>query len=202
MSRGSSVGIATCDGLDDRGVGLRVPVGSRLSRLHIVQTGSGVRPVFPRGLSGRGVKLTTHLQLVRSSRKRGSIHPLPHTPSRRRARLIKYRDNVTIFLRRNFRKTRAKMNNIGMGLNVGTEVSCRSCELTLNTISESMSLLPTCLWPCGNASLIDPPLSGLFIALTLQQGGYYELLSCGMQHFQAGVAGTTSPVESLSCSSL
>jgi hypothetical protein len=34
-----------------------------------------------RGLSCRGVKLTTHLQLVPGSRKCGSIHPLPHRPS-------------------------------------------------------------------------------------------------------------------------
>jgi hypothetical protein len=32
---------------------------------------------FPRDKSGRGVKLTTHLQLVPRSRKCGSIHPLP-----------------------------------------------------------------------------------------------------------------------------
>jgi hypothetical protein len=32
------------------------------------------------------VKLTTHLQLVPRSRKCGSIHPLPHTPSWRSAR--------------------------------------------------------------------------------------------------------------------
>jgi hypothetical protein len=29
----------------------------------------------------RGVKLTTHLELVPRSRKRGSLHPLLHTPS-------------------------------------------------------------------------------------------------------------------------
>jgi hypothetical protein len=89
--RGSAVGIATGYGL---GVGLRVPLGSTLSRLLMLQTGSGVHPVLypmgtgglcPRGLSGRGVKLTTQLHLVRSSRTRGSIHPLPHTPSRRSA---------------------------------------------------------------------------------------------------------------------
>jgi hypothetical protein len=61
--------------------------------LHIVQTGSGVHPTsykmgtgaLSRGLSGRGVKLTTHLQLVPRSRKCGSIHPLPHTSSWRNA---------------------------------------------------------------------------------------------------------------------
>jgi hypothetical protein len=33
-----------------------------------------------RGWSGRGVKLTTHLQLVPRSRKYGSVHPLPYAP--------------------------------------------------------------------------------------------------------------------------
>jgi hypothetical protein len=56
--------------------------------LHVVQTDSRARlapyPVGTGGAllgSGRGVKLTTHLQLVPSSRKCGSIHPLPHIPS-------------------------------------------------------------------------------------------------------------------------
>jgi hypothetical protein len=30
-----------------------------------------------------GMKLTTHLHLIPRTRKCGSIHPLPHTPSRR-----------------------------------------------------------------------------------------------------------------------
>jgi hypothetical protein len=38
---------------------------------------NGYRGLFPRRYSGRGVKLTSHLQLVPKSRKRGSIHPLP-----------------------------------------------------------------------------------------------------------------------------
>jgi hypothetical protein len=41
VSRGSAVGIATAYGLDDREVGVRVPVGSEFSLLHEVQTGSG-----------------------------------------------------------------------------------------------------------------------------------------------------------------
>jgi hypothetical protein len=40
-SRDSAVGIATGYGLDDRGVGDRVPVGSLH---HVVQTGSGAHP--------------------------------------------------------------------------------------------------------------------------------------------------------------
>jgi hypothetical protein len=93
-SRDSSVGIATGYGLDDRGVGVRVPVGSRIfstPRLPDRLWGppdllsNGYRWLFPRGLSDRGVKLTTHFQLLPRSRKCGSIHPLPHTPSWRSA---------------------------------------------------------------------------------------------------------------------
>jgi hypothetical protein len=60
-----------------------------LSLLHVVQTVSGAHPAFyPTGTGGvfpPGMKLTTHLQLVLRSRKRGSIHPLSHTPSWRSA---------------------------------------------------------------------------------------------------------------------
>jgi hypothetical protein len=37
--------------------------------------------LISRWYSGRGVKLTIHLQLVLRPRKHGSIHPLPHTSS-------------------------------------------------------------------------------------------------------------------------
>jgi hypothetical protein len=48
-------------------------------------------------LSGRAMKLTTHLQLVPRSRKRGSIvHPLPHTSSWRSVELVKHRDKFTL----------------------------------------------------------------------------------------------------------
>jgi hypothetical protein len=77
-SRDSSVGIATGYGLDDRGVGVRVPVGSRIfssprrpDRLwgpHSLLS-DGYRGLFHRGLSGWGVKLTNHLQLLPRSRK-------------------------------------------------------------------------------------------------------------------------------------
>jgi hypothetical protein len=55
----------------------------------------GYRGLFPRFLNGWGVNLTTHLQPVPRSRKRGSIHPLPRTPSWRSAWLVKHRDNFT-----------------------------------------------------------------------------------------------------------
>jgi hypothetical protein len=45
----SAVGMATGYGLDDREVGVRVPVGARFSLLHLVHTGSGVDPMGTRG---------------------------------------------------------------------------------------------------------------------------------------------------------
>jgi hypothetical protein len=75
----STVGIATGYGLDDQGVGVRVPVGQKSSFLHVVQTGSEVHQTsypmgtgssFPGGKAA-GVKLTTHLQVVTRLRKLG-----------------------------------------------------------------------------------------------------------------------------------
>jgi hypothetical protein len=82
--RHSSVGMAIGYGLDDRGIGVRVPIGSRIFS-------SPQRPDRlwgPPSLLSNGyrwVKLTTLLQIVPRSRKRGSIHPLPHTSSWRSA---------------------------------------------------------------------------------------------------------------------
>jgi hypothetical protein len=46
----SAVGIATVYGLDDRGVGIQVLVGSTIVFLYIVHTGSGVHPIpYPMG---------------------------------------------------------------------------------------------------------------------------------------------------------
>jgi hypothetical protein len=42
---------------------------------------NGYQGHFPWVSSGRGVKLTTHLQLLQRSIIPGSIHPLPHSTS-------------------------------------------------------------------------------------------------------------------------
>jgi hypothetical protein len=89
-SRDSVVGIATGYEMEGRGVGVRGLVWSRIfssprrpdwlfGPLSLLF--NGYRRAFPRGWSGRAMKLSTHLQLVPMSRKCGSIHPLPHTPS-------------------------------------------------------------------------------------------------------------------------
>jgi hypothetical protein len=97
-SRDSGVSIATVRGLDDRGVGVRVPVGSRIfssprrpDRLwgppNLLSNGCGGS--FPGGEAD-------HSPLLPMSRKCGSIHPLPHTPSCRSALLVKHRENFTL----------------------------------------------------------------------------------------------------------
>jgi hypothetical protein len=92
-SQVSVVGIATGYGLDDRGVGVRVPVGSRISFLRVVQTGSGAHPtsypMVPRDLSP-GVKRpgreTYHSpQTSAELKKRWIYTSTPHTPSWRMA---------------------------------------------------------------------------------------------------------------------
>jgi hypothetical protein len=77
-SQDRAVGIATGYGLDDGGVQDRVPEGlkiffstSRPDRFR------GSPNLLSNWKSGRGQKMTTHLQLVPMSRKRGSIHQLP-----------------------------------------------------------------------------------------------------------------------------
>jgi hypothetical protein len=93
----------------DRGVRVRVSGGTRIvfsplrpDRLwgpsNLLST--GYRGLFPWGLSGWGVKLTTHLQLVPRSRKCGSIHPLPIRLHGIVLDLVKHRVNFT--LRDNF----------------------------------------------------------------------------------------------------
>jgi hypothetical protein len=42
--------------------------------------------------------MTTQLQLVPTSRKRGSLHLLPHTPTWSSVELVKYMDNFTLLV--------------------------------------------------------------------------------------------------------
>jgi hypothetical protein len=75
--------------------------------LFCITSRSALRPTQPpvrwapgiisQGLSGKGVKLTAHLQLMPRSRTLESIHPLSHTSSWHSAQLVKYRDIFTIF---------------------------------------------------------------------------------------------------------
>jgi hypothetical protein len=52
-SRHSLAGIATGYGLQDGGIGVRVPVGQEFSLLHLVQIHSGVHPTsYPMGIVG------------------------------------------------------------------------------------------------------------------------------------------------------
>jgi hypothetical protein len=80
VSRDFAVGIATGYGLDYRGVGVRVPVGTFIFLTSSLQVLGPTQPpiqwvpgAFAPGVSRRGVKLTTHFQLVPRSRIRGYI---------------------------------------------------------------------------------------------------------------------------------
>jgi hypothetical protein len=83
-SRGSSVGIATGYGLDDRGVGVRVLVGSRI--LFSTSSGQALGPTQPPiqwvpGVLSPAIKRPGREAHHSPPRKCGSIRPLPHTPS-------------------------------------------------------------------------------------------------------------------------
>jgi hypothetical protein len=85
-SRDSVVGIATSYGQNDRRVGVRDLIGygifSSPQRPDRLWGPPNLIANWSRKYSGRGVKLTTHLQPVPRSSKCGSIHPLPpHTSS-------------------------------------------------------------------------------------------------------------------------
>jgi hypothetical protein len=82
--------MATGYGLDDREVGVRVPVGSRIfssprrpDRLcgspKILSNGN--RGLFPRGVKWPGREVDHSPPTSAEVKKSGSIHPLLHTPS-------------------------------------------------------------------------------------------------------------------------
>jgi hypothetical protein len=101
--RDSAVGIATGYGLVDWrgggwGVGVRVPARSRIfSYQRRVDRLWGPPNLLFNGC--RGVKLTTHLQLLPRSRKCGSMHPLLSMPSLHNDQLVRDRDNFTYVYR-------------------------------------------------------------------------------------------------------
>jgi hypothetical protein len=90
----SLVGIATGYGLDDRGVGIRVPVGSRIftSPCRPDQLGRPTQPLnqWVPGALSPGAKRpgceAYHSPPTSAEVKKGEcIHPFPHTPSWRSA---------------------------------------------------------------------------------------------------------------------
>jgi hypothetical protein len=102
--RGSAVGIATAYGLDDKEVGVLVPVWLRIvfSRYRLDwlwdqpnHMSNEYLWLFLGGKAAGGVKLTIHLQLVPRSRKRGPVNPLPHKSSWRSGSLVNYKENFT-----------------------------------------------------------------------------------------------------------
>jgi hypothetical protein len=87
-SWGGAVGIASDYELDGRGVGVWVPIWSRIfsspRRPDMFWSPPCILVNGYWGYGDRGVKLTTH-QLAPRLRMCGSIHPLPHTSSWPRA---------------------------------------------------------------------------------------------------------------------
>jgi hypothetical protein len=94
-----AVGTGTGYGLDTWGVRIRVPVREEFPLLHIIQTGSmglsslifnGHWGLFPPGVKRLGRKAYHLPQLVTKS-----IHPVPHTASRRSVLLFKCKGNFS-----------------------------------------------------------------------------------------------------------
>jgi hypothetical protein len=93
------VGTATSYGLDDREVGVRVPVGSR-SFLHVVQTGSGVHTTsyqigagaLPPGVKRPGREAEQSPPTSAEVMKMWIYTSTPHTPSWRSVLSAEHRD--------------------------------------------------------------------------------------------------------------
>jgi hypothetical protein len=103
MSRGSAVGIRTSCALDDQGIGLRVPVASRISTsLHLPDLFWGPsillsnwvpRALIP-GLKGSGSE-ANHSHLTSAYVKKTWIYIFRHTCVFMTQCLVKHRDNFT-----------------------------------------------------------------------------------------------------------
>jgi hypothetical protein len=92
--------IATGYGLDDQGVGVRVPVGPRIfSSLRRTDQLWGHPASYPMDTTEKRPRPEADHSAPTSkrSRKHGSIHPLPHTSSWRSA-LVKHRNNFNFTL--------------------------------------------------------------------------------------------------------
>jgi hypothetical protein len=99
----------------------RVDLGTN----NLLRVSNGYWGLFLRDKSGKSVKLTTHLQPVQGSRKRGSIHPLPHTLSCCRASLVKHRDIFTFMGKFN---SHGDMATSGFARTPGIGRDSRQCE--------------------------------------------------------------------------
>jgi hypothetical protein len=87
-NRDSSVGIATCYGLDDRGIEFESWKGQEFSIFRVVQTGSGVHPTsclvgngdFSPGVKRPWREADRSPPAATEVKKCESILPVPHTP--------------------------------------------------------------------------------------------------------------------------
>jgi hypothetical protein len=92
MGRGSVVGIVTGYGLDDREVGVRVPVGSRIFSTSPKPAVGSTQPMGTLGVKRPGCE-ADHSPLANAEvKKMWIIHPLP---IRLRGVVLKHRDNFT-----------------------------------------------------------------------------------------------------------
>jgi hypothetical protein len=103
-SRDTTVGIATDYGLDDRGIGVRVSVGSRIfsSPQHPDRLwgppnllSNGYRWLFLPGVKRPGREIDNSPKASAEFKKMWIYTPTPNTPSWRSAYLVKHRDNFT-----------------------------------------------------------------------------------------------------------
>jgi hypothetical protein len=163
------VGIATGYGLHDCGVVVRVPVRSIISTFPY-SPDSGIHPasIFPRRKNGRGVKLTTNLELVPRLTKRGSIPPFvnlqllhngprycAHCPVNATFTLTGDECDV-ISLTTNDRKDSGGCIQVQMGLRGGRESTCNSPH---NALRNTNAYCSSSKWRVVNSTQLVCPLA-------------------------------------------